>query len=64
MAKLKTRKAAVKRYKRTANNKFLRRKSFKAHILTKKSSNRKRRLSRSTTVKKADIVHIKKMLLI
>lgn len=64
MAKLKTRKAAVKRYKRTANNKFLRRKGFKAHILTKKSSNRKRRLSRSTTVKKPDIVHIKKMLLI
>jgi len=64
MPKLKTRKAALKRYKKTANNKFLRKKSFKAHILTKKSSKRKRRLSSSTTVNKTDILNIKKMLLI
>jgi len=62
MPKLKTRKSALKRYKKTARNKFLRRKGFKAHILTKKSSKRKRKLSRSTTVKKTDIIHIKKML--
>jgi len=62
MPKLKTRKAALKRYKKTGQNKFLRRKSFKSHILTKKSSKRKRKLSRSTTVKKTDIIHIKKML--
>ena len=38
MFKLKSRKAATKRYKKTAQNKFLRKKGFKAHILTKKSS--------------------------
>lgn len=64
MYKLKTRKSALKRYKKTANNKFLRRRGYKAHILTKKSSKRKRGLSRSITVSKKDIVHIKKMLLI
>jgi large subunit ribosomal protein L35 len=64
MPKLKTRKAAVKRYKKTAQNKFLRRKGFKAHILTKKSSKRKRTLSNLQIVCKADISHIKKMLLI
>lgn len=64
MPKLKTRKAALKRYKQTATNKFLRRRGFKAHILTKKSSKRKRGLSRSVTVGKTDVGHIKKMLLI
>jgi len=64
MPKLKTRKAAIKRYKKTGNNKFLRRRGFKAHILTKKSSKRKRGLSKSITVKKVDVAHIKKMLLI
>jgi len=64
MPKLKTRRAALKRYKRTGNDKFLRRKAFKAHILTKKSAKRKRGLSRSVTVCKADVKNIKKMLLI
>ena len=64
MPKLKTCKAAVKRYKKTGNNKFLRRRGFKAHILTKKSSKRKRGLSKSMVVEKADVAHIKKMLLV
>jgi large subunit ribosomal protein L35 len=64
MPKLKTRKSALKRYKKTAQNKFLRRKGFKAHILTKKSSKRKRKLSKSIVVVRADVKHIKKMLLI
>jgi large subunit ribosomal protein L35 len=64
MYKLKTRRAAVKRYKKTANNKFLRRKAFRSHILTKKSAKRKRNLSHTATVVKADIKHIRKMLLI
>nr|YP_010444002.1 ribosomal protein L35 [Chattonella marina]UTE94889.1 ribosomal protein L35 [Chattonella marina] len=64
MPKLKTRRAALKRYKKTGNNNFLRRKAFKAHILTKKSAKRKRGLSRSITVSKADVKNIKKMLLI
>lgn len=64
MPKLKTRKAAIKRYKKTAGNKFLRRRGYKAHILTKKSSKRKRGLSKSVIVGKMDVGHIKKMLLI
>nr|YP_001936353.1 50S ribosomal protein L35 [Heterosigma akashiwo]ABV65959.1 50S ribosomal protein L35 [Heterosigma akashiwo]ABV70100.1 50S ribosomal protein L35 [Heterosigma akashiwo] len=64
MPKLKTRRAALKRYKKTANQKFLRRKAFKSHILTKKSANRKRKLSKTAIVSNADIKNIKKMLLI
>jgi large subunit ribosomal protein L35 len=64
MLKLKTRKSALKRYKITGQNKFVKRKSYKSHILTKKSSKRKRRLSKSITVHKTDIIHIRKMLLI
>ena len=64
MSKLKTRKAALKRYKKTAQNKFKRRRGFKAHILTKKSSKRKRGLRNSVTVAKSDVSNIKKMLLI
>ena len=64
MFKLKSLKAATKRYKKTAQNKFLRRKGFKAHILTKKSSKRKRNLSKFANVSKSDVGHIKKMLLI
>mgnify|MGYP006145204907 CR=1 FL=1 len=64
MYKIKTRKAALKRYKKTATNKFLRRRGFKAHILTKKSSKRKRGLSKFSVVCKSDILNIKKMLVI
>jgi large subunit ribosomal protein L35 len=64
MPKIKTRRAALKRYKKTGTNKFLRRRGFKAHILTKKSSKRKRSLSKSIIVSKSDILHIKKMLVI
>ena len=50
MQKLKTRRAANKRYKRTASGKFMRKNAFKGHILGKKSSARKRRLSRRSFV--------------
>ena len=38
MPKLKTRKAASKRYKVTGNNNFLHRHAFKGHLLMKKSN--------------------------
>jgi large subunit ribosomal protein L35 len=50
MNKIKTRRSAVKRYKKTANNNYLRKKAYKGHLLQKKSSSRKRRLSGSITV--------------
>ena len=45
MPKMKTHRAAAKRYKVTGTGKITRRKAFGKHILTKKSSERKRRLS-------------------
>jgi large subunit ribosomal protein L35 len=50
MNKIKTRRSAVKRYKKTGNKNYLRKRAYRAHLLEKKSSSRKRRLSSSTTV--------------
>lgn len=45
MPKLKTRKAAAKRFRATGSGKIVRRKAYKSHLLQHKSSTRKRRLS-------------------
>ncbi len=60
MKKCKTRRSALKRYKKTATNKFLRRKAFKGHLLQKKTSSRKRRLLGSVTVGTAESSTVKK----
>ena len=44
MPKLKTHRGAAKRFKKTAGGKFVRSKAFKQHILTSKSSKRKRHM--------------------
>ena len=62
MLKLKTRKAASKRYKMTGNNKFLRRHAFKGHLLRKKSNTQKRKLSKAIIVNTSDSKSIKLML--
>jgi len=62
MPKLKTRKAATKRYKVTGNDNFLRRHAFKGHLLMKKSRKQKRKLSQLVCVKKSDIKVINLML--
>jgi len=62
MPKLKTRKAALKRYKITGNNNFLRRHAFKGHLLMKKSNKQKRKLSQTICVSKNDIPSIQLML--
>ena len=62
MSKLKTRKAALKRYKINGNSNFLRRHAFKGHLLMKKSNRQKRRLSQRLGVNKNDIKPIKLML--
>ena len=62
MPKLKTHKAAAKRYKITGTNNFLRRHAFKGHLLMKKSKRQKRKLSQVLCVKKNDINAIKIML--
>jgi len=57
--KLKTRKAAVKRFKVTGNGKVMRRKQGKQHLNTKKNAKRKRFLSAPVQVEKGDIPNIK-----
>jgi len=62
MPKLKTRKAASKRYKITGNNNFLRRHAFKGHLLMKKSNRQKRKLSQRLCVSIKDRKPIQLML--
>ena len=62
MYKLKTRKAAVKRYKRTGSGNFLRRHAYKGHLLRKKSKTQKRRLSQTVCTNVSDSKAIKLML--
>jgi len=62
MFKIKTRKAAKKRYKCTKTKKYLRRHSFKGHLLLKKSKKQKRKLSQACCVLKSDIKGLKLML--
>ncbi|MCJ7643909.1 MAG: 50S ribosomal protein L35 [Candidatus Aminicenantes bacterium] len=62
MPKLKTHKGAQKRFKVTANKKFLHSKANKSHILTKKSSKRLRHLGKKEAASPADRKMLKKML--
>ncbi len=50
MPKMKSHKGARKRFKITASGKVKRMKAFKSHILTKKSSKRRRHLRKATTI--------------
>ena len=61
--KLKTKRAAVKRFKVTGTGKILRHKSMKRHILTKKAPGRKRSLRAATMVSDADAANVREMLL-
>ena len=62
MPKLKTRKAASKRYKVTGNNNYLRRHAYKGHLLRRKSNRQKRKLSQVILVNCSDTKAIKLML--
>ena len=63
MPKMKTHKGATKRFKTTGSGKVKRFKAFKSHILTKKTSKRKRRLRRSTTITvRGEAKNIKRLL--
>lgn len=61
MPKLKTRKAAAKRFRATGSGKIVRRKAFKNHILQHKSSTRKRRLSQMAEVHERDAENVRLM---
>ncbi len=62
MPKLKTHKGAAKRFRSTATGKFKRGKSHARHILTSKTSKRKRNLDIDTLVSKSDQERVESML--
>lgn len=62
MPKLKTHRGAAKRFRKTASGKFTRGKAFKQHILSSKTTKRKRGLRGTTIVSKADTPKLTRML--
>lgn len=62
MPKMKTRKSAAKRYSFTANGKVKYKKQGLRHILTKKSTKRKRNLRHPATLSPAETRRIKTLL--
>ncbi len=62
MPKMKTHRSSAKRFKMTKSGKILRSKAYKSHILTKKTTKRKRNLRKSTEVSSADAKRVKALL--
>ena len=62
MPKMKTNRSAAKRFKVTGSGKVKRQHAFKSHILTKKTSKRKRRLRKSDLCAPGDARRIKRLL--
>jgi large subunit ribosomal protein L35 len=62
MPKVKTKSGAKKRFKVTGTGKIKRKSAFKNHILTKKETKQKRRLTKKSIVSKADTKNVKAML--
>ncbi len=62
MPKMKTSRAAAKRFKVTGTGKLVRNKAYKSHILTKKSQKRKRNLRKQTVIDKTNEKNMKKIL--
>ncbi len=59
MPKMKTRKAAAKRFKETGTGKFLHARAGGRHILTKKSAKRKRRLGQAALTKSTEFSRLR-----
>lgn len=62
MPKLKSIRGAVKRFKTTGSGKIKRYKAFASHLLTSKTTKRKRNLRKSMIVNKRDLRNIRRML--
>jgi len=62
MPKLKSHSASKKRFKITGTGKVKRNKAYKSHILTKKTTKRKRNLRKSTVASDANASIIKQLL--
>lgn len=62
MPKIKTNRGAAKRFRKTGTGRIRRNKAFTSHILTKKSTKRKRNLRSATLVNKADERNISRLI--
>ena len=62
MPKIKTNRAAAKRFKVTGTGKLKRNQAYKSHILTKKSTKRKRTLRQATITDATNVKNMKKVL--
>jgi large subunit ribosomal protein L35 len=62
MPKMKTNRGAAKRFKKTASGGYKRAQSHKNHILTKKSTKRKRHLRTIEQVADADVSMLRRMM--
>ncbi len=62
MPKMKTNRGAAKRFKATGAGRIRRAKAFSSHILTKKSTKRKRNLRKSALIAEVDTKAVRRML--
>lgn len=62
MPKMKTNRAAAKRFKKTGTGKLKRQKAYKQHILTKKSTKKKRALRKGVMTDASNVKNMKKVL--
>jgi large subunit ribosomal protein L35 len=62
MPKLKTKRGAAKRFKKTGSGKILRSKAFGNHILTKKTTKRKRSIRKSGVLNSANTKSIGRLI--
>lgn len=62
MPKIKTNRSAAKRFKKTGTGQLKRMKAYKRHILTKKSTKRKRNLRKATLLDSTKVKNMKKIM--
>lgn len=62
MPKIKTNRAAAKRFRKTGKGKFKRSKAFKGHLLSSKTTKRKRNLRKAALIDKADEKKVRRLL--
>ncbi len=62
MPKMKTNRGAAKRFRTTGAGRIRRNKAFSSHILTKKSTKRKRNLRQSALIAEVDVKAVRRML--
>ena len=62
MPKMKSKRSAAKRFKKTGTGKIKRHHAYKSHILTKKSQKRKRNLRKSSLIAESDMLRVKRMI--